>query len=50
MVLMSETSGKVDAAPSGVVTFLFTDIEGSTTLWDQYPEAMRSTMTWHDRL
>jgi hypothetical protein len=26
--------------PSGTVTFLFTDIEGSTQLWQQYPEAM----------
>jgi class 3 adenylate cyclase len=47
---MSETSGKVEAAPSGVVTFLFTDIEGSTALWEQHPEAMRSTLTWHDGL
>jgi class 3 adenylate cyclase len=28
--------------PSGTVTFLFTDIEGSTRLWEQYPEAMGS--------
>ena len=27
--------------PSGVVTFLFTDIEGSTRLWEADPEAMR---------
>ena len=27
--------------PSGVVTFLFTDIEGSTSHWEQHPEAMR---------
>jgi len=24
--------------PSGTVTFLFTDIEDSTKLWEQYPE------------
>ena len=34
--------------PSGTVTFLFTDIEGSTTLWEQAPEAMRSLLAWHD--
>jgi class 3 adenylate cyclase len=26
--------------PTGTVTFLFTDIEGSTRLWEQHPEAM----------
>ena len=28
--------------PSGTVTFLFTDIEGSTALWEHQPEAMRA--------
>ena len=27
--------------PHGTVTFLFTDIEGSTRLWEQDPVAMR---------
>ena len=27
--------------PSGTVTFLFTDLEGSTRLWDEHPDAMR---------
>ena len=26
--------------PAGTVTFLFTDIEGSTTRWERQPEAM----------
>ena len=26
---------------TGTVTFLFTDIEGSTGLWEEYPEAVR---------
>ena len=30
------------AAPSGVVTFLFTDIEGSTRRWETDAEAMRA--------
>ncbi len=30
----------VRSLPSGTVTFLFTDIEGSTRLWEQHPEAM----------
>ncbi len=27
--------------PTGTVTFLFTDIEGSTRLWDADPERMQ---------
>ena len=36
--------------PTGTVTFLFTDIEGSTTLWEQYPEAMRPALARHDAI
>src|SRR5947209_3359780 len=28
-------------------TFLFTDIEGSTQLWDQRPQAMSSALAYH---
>ena len=38
------------ALPSGAVTFLFTDIEGSTPLWEQHPEAMRAILLRHDAL
>ena len=34
--------------PSGTVTFLFTDIEGSTRLWEEQPEAMRTLVGEHD--
>jgi predicted ATPase/class 3 adenylate cyclase len=37
-------------APSGTVTFLFTDIEGSTRLWEERPEAMRASLARHDEL
>jgi predicted ATPase/class 3 adenylate cyclase len=36
--------------PSAVTTYLFTDIEGSTRLWEQDPEAMRSALARHDAL
>ena len=36
------------ALPSGVVTFLFTDIEGSTRRWEADPEVMRAALADHD--
>jgi len=36
--------------PSGSVTFLFTDIEGSTGLWERDHEAMRVALERHDAL
>jgi predicted ATPase/class 3 adenylate cyclase len=38
------------AGSSGVVTFLFTDIEGSTRLWQADEAAMRSALSRHDQL
>ena len=35
------------AAPSGVVTFLFTDIEGSTRRWESDADAMRAALLKH---
>jgi class 3 adenylate cyclase len=34
--------------PSGVVTFLMTDVEGSTRLWEREPETMRQALSRHD--
>ncbi len=36
--------------PSGTVTFLFTDIEGSTKMWETTPDAMRAALELHDSL
>ncbi len=34
--------------PTGTVTFLFTDIEGSTKLWEKFPDAMQGAVARHD--
>jgi class 3 adenylate cyclase len=36
--------------PTGTVTFMFTDIEGSTLLWEHIPEQMGSALRRHDEL
>lgn len=36
--------------PSGTVTFLFTDIEGSVRLWDAHPELMGEVLARHEEL
>ena len=36
--------------PSAVTTFLFTDIEGSTRLWEQEPERMQAALARHDAI
>jgi predicted ATPase/class 3 adenylate cyclase len=35
---------------TGTVTFLFTDIEGSTRLWEEEPERMRRALARHDAI
>src|SRR3954470_8479716 len=36
--------------PSGTVTFLFTDLEGSTQLWEERPDAMTAALPRHDAI
>src|ERR687896_232583 len=38
------------APPSGTVTFLFTDIEGSSRMWEKSPETMRTALARHDEV
>ncbi len=49
---LAATSGTPASAnlPSGTVTFLLTDVEGSTRRWDQNPAAMRQAMAAHDAI
>jgi predicted ATPase/transcriptional regulator with XRE-family HTH domain len=42
--------GTARALPTGTVTFLFTDIEGSTRLWEQQPQAMPTALARHDAI
>ncbi len=36
--------------PTGTVTFLFTDIQGSTKLWEAHPDAMPAALARHDAI
>jgi predicted ATPase/class 3 adenylate cyclase len=38
------------SAPTGTVSFLFTDIEGSTVRWETHGDAMRAAVARHDAL
>lgn len=40
----------MSALPTGTVTFLLTDVEGSTRLWEENAASMRHAMTRHDHL
>jgi Adenylate and Guanylate cyclase catalytic domain len=40
----------VTELPSGTVTFLFTDLEGSTRLWQEHPDAMQPALARHDEI
>jgi predicted ATPase/class 3 adenylate cyclase len=36
--------------PTGTVTFLFTDLESSTRLWEEHPDAMQGALARHDEI
>jgi predicted ATPase/class 3 adenylate cyclase len=36
--------------PSGTVTFLYTDIQGSAALWERFPEPMRIALEQHNAI
>ncbi len=44
------STGGATSLPTGTVTFLFTDIEGSTRLWEEHPQAMERALARHDAL
>jgi predicted ATPase/class 3 adenylate cyclase len=45
-----EMNGGELGPPSGVITFLFTDIEGSTRRWEADADAMRAALAAHDEV
>ena len=47
---MPERGPEPHQPPTGTVTFLFTDIEGSTRRWEAHPDAMRSALARHDAI
>src|SRR6266851_3724136 len=48
--MSSKQRSRVPTPPTGTVTFLFTDIEGSTRLWETQREAMTTALERHDAL
>jgi class 3 adenylate cyclase len=50
MVAEDKPMGSMTSLPTGTVTFLFTDIEGSTRLWEQHPQAMQIALARHNAL
>src|SRR5512141_2019012 len=48
--LAATTSGAAAGSVSAPSTFLFTDIEGSTRLWEEHADGMGTALAQHDRL
>ncbi len=46
----SRSSASPGELPTGTVTFLFTDLEGSTRLWQEHPDAMGDALARHDAI
>jgi len=46
----ANNAADADARPTGTVTFLFADIEGSTRRWESDPAAMQEALRAHDAL
>jgi class 3 adenylate cyclase len=46
----SAARSSASSVPTGTVTFLFTDIEGSTSMWEDYPAQMHEALARHDEI
>ncbi|MBV9253809.1 MAG: tetratricopeptide repeat protein, partial [Actinobacteria bacterium] len=47
---LGPTAAAAPELPGGVVSFLLTDIVSSTSLWEQFPDAMAQALARHDEL
>jgi eukaryotic-like serine/threonine-protein kinase len=47
---VKKTSRRRSNVPTGTVTFLFTDIEGSTAMWEDHPDQMQEALARHDEI
>ena len=47
---MRDDGAVATTIPSGTVTFLFTDIEGSTRLWEAHTAEMEAALERHDEI
>lgn len=50
MATRAQSEPPAAARPTGTVTFLFSDIEGSTVRWEQHGKAMAAALSRHDAL
>jgi predicted ATPase/class 3 adenylate cyclase len=50
MATQVESGAPAPARPTGTVTFLFSDIEGSTVRWERYRDEMAVALSRHDAL
>jgi class 3 adenylate cyclase len=50
LLTMAPIGVKSSSLPTGTVTFLFTDIEGSTPLWERMPKDMKVSVAQHHSL
>jgi LuxR family maltose regulon positive regulatory protein len=48
--VLQEKVNPNDSPPTGTLTFLFTDIEGSTTLYENYPTQMQDALVRHEQI
>src|SRR4051812_899735 len=47
---IDQTDEVAAGLPTGTVTFMLTDVEGSTLLWQERPEAMPAAMARHEEI
>ena len=48
--MTAEVAHETPKFATGTVVFLFTDIEGSTRLWQEHPAAMKEMLARHHAL